>query len=314
MRSFKILHIDTNHPCLIEALGDAGFDNHLGHKLERRSILSVIDQYDGVVIRSRIKIDREFIDHAKSLKFIARVGAGLDAIDVFYAQEKGIELISAPEGNSNAVGEHAMGFVLSLMNRLNPADRQVKSGQWQREINRGEELKGKTVGIIGYGHMGQSFAKKLSGFDCRVLCHDILPDKSDQYAEQVPLETLFEQAQILSLHTPLTPQTRALVNKAFIDCFAHPFYLINTARGQSVVTQDLVNALNSGQILGAGLDVIEYEKSSFEALFTEDTPPALKALLAMDQVILSPHIAGWTHQSKERLSRVIADKIKKRFQ
>lgn len=313
INSLKILHIDANHPCLIEGLEMAGYDNQVGYNLSRIETLDIIDQFDGLVIRSRLSIDREFIDRATKLRFIARVGAGLDAIDVAYAQRKNITLISAPEGNSNAVGEHAMGFLLSLMNRLTRADRQVKSGHWQRELNRGDELKNKTVGIIGYGHMGQSFAKKLSGFDCRVLCHDLLPDKGDQYAAQVPLDVLFAEAQVLSLHTPLTPQTKNMVNKAFIDRFAHPFYLINTARGQSVVTQDLVEGLSCGKILGAGLDVIEFEKTSFEALFTEDPPAALQALIAMDQVIMSPHIAGWTHQSKERLGQITVDKIKYHF-
>ena len=309
----NVLHIDQNHPVLWSDLDALGYKNIEGYHLNRQEILSIIQDFEGVVIRSRILIDRAFLDAAKNLKFIARVGAGLDAIDIDYAAEKGVQLISAPEGNSTAVGEHALGLLLNLMNHLNRADRQLRQGSWQREANRGVELSGHTVGIIGYGHMGKAFAKTLRGFDCPVICYDIEPGVGDDNAHQVSLEEFFAQAQVVSLHTPLTPETVSMVNADFIGRFTHNIYLINTARGRSVVTTDLVAALNKGKVLGAGLDVLEYEHSSFENLLSQEPPEALKALLALDNVILSPHIAGWTHQSKEKLARVIVAKIQNHF-
>ena len=309
----KILHIDQNHPALWSELAILGYDNTEAYTLNRQQILSVIGDYHGVVIRSRILIDGEFLDAATQLKFIARVGAGLDAIDIDYAAQKRVQLISAPEGNSTAVGEHALGLLLNLMNNINRADRQLRQGSWQREANRGVELAGHTVGIIGYGHMGKAFAKTLRGFDCPVICYDIAPGVGDENARQVSLQEFFAQAQVVSLHTPLTPLTEFMINTDFIHRFDHDFYLINTARGRSVVTADLVQALNQGKVLGAGLDVLEYEHSSFENLMTQEPPEALKALLGMDNVILSPHIAGWTRQSKEKLARVIVAKIQHQF-
>jgi D-3-phosphoglycerate dehydrogenase len=248
------------------------------------------------------------------LKFIARVGAGLESIDTENAEKLGIKLIAAPEGNRNAVGEHALGMLLSLFNNLNKADREVKNGLWNREANRGIELDGKTVGIIGYGNMGKAFAKKLKGFDCEVICFDIKENVGDENATQVSLKELQQKADVLSLHTPWTPLTDKMVNSDFINSFSKSFWLINTARGKSVVTAHLVSALKSGKILGAGLDVLEFEKLSFETLFDSDNLPySLKELFAMDNVILSPHIAGWTVESKEKLATVIAEKIIKHF-
>ena len=309
----NVLHIDQNHPVLWSELDALGYKNTEGYRLNRQEILSIIQDFDGVVIRSRILIDREFLDATKNLKFIARVGAGLDAIDLNYAAEKGVQLISAPEGNSTAVGEHALGLLLNLMNNLNRADRQLRQGLWQREANRGVELSGHTVGIIGYGHMGKAFAQTLRGFDCPVICYDIEPGVGDENARQVSLAEFFAQAQVVSLHTPLTPLTEFMINVDFINNFTHNIYLINTARGRSVVTADLVHALKNGKVLGAGLDVLEYEHSSFENLLNQEPPQALKDLLAFDNVILSPHIAGWTLQSKEKLARVIVAKIQNHF-
>jgi D-3-phosphoglycerate dehydrogenase len=309
----KILHIDQNHPVLWSELSVLGYENTEAYALDRVQILSIIGDFQGVVIRSRILIDQEFLDAAKQLKFIARVGAGLDAIHTDYAAEKNVTLINAPEGNSNAVGEHALGLLLNLLNNINRADRQLRQGFWRREANRGVELSGHTVGIIGYGHMGKAFAKTLRGFDCPVICYDIEPGVGDENARQVSLEDFFAQAQVVSLHTPLTSLTEYMVNTDFINQFDHDIYLINTARGRSVVTQDLVQALARGKVLGAGLDVLEYEHSSFENLLTQNPPQALEALLNLDNVILSPHIAGWTHQSKEKLARVIVAKIQDHF-
>ena len=306
----KILHIDSNHPLLWEQLEQAGFQNEADFISTKQEVEAVIENYHGIVIRSRFKIDKTFLDKATNLKFIARVGAGLESIDCDYAIAKGVHLIAAPEGNANAVGEHALGMLLALFNNLNKANNEVKSGQWNREANRGYELEGKTVGIIGYGNMGKSFAKKLKGFDATVLCYDILPNVGDSNAEQVTLAELQEKADVLSLHTPWTPETDKMVNQEFISKFKKQFWLINTARGNSVVTDDLVVGLQSGKIKGAGLDVLEYEKLSFETLFDAEKPKAFDYLLQAENVLLSPHIAGWTFESHQKLAQTIVDKIK----
>lgn len=310
----KILHLDNNHPLLLTMLAEAGFLNEENYKSTKSEVEEIISNYDGIVIRSRFNIDKQFLDAAKNLKFIARVGAGLESIDTDYADKLGIKLIAAPEGNRNAVGEHALGMLLSLFNNLIKADREVKNGLWNREANRGIELDKKTVGIIGYGNMGKAFAKKLRGFDCEVLCYDIKENVGDENAKQVSLRNFQQKVDILSLHTPWTPLTDKMINSEFINSFSKSFWLINTARGKSVVTADLVSALKTGKILGAGLDVLEFEKLSFETLFDSDNlPNSLKELFAMDNVILSPHIAGWTLESREKLAKVIAEKIIQNF-
>jgi len=310
----KILHLDANHPLLINQLNDLGFTNHEDYTSSKIDIQQKINQYDGFIIRSRFSIDKTFLDAATNLKFIGRVGAGLENIDCDHAQSKGIALIAAPEGNRNAVGEHSLAMLLSLFNKLNKGDKEVREGKWLREDNRGLELDGKTVGLIGYGNMGKAFAKKLRGFDVKVLCYDLKPNVADANATQVPLSELQDQADILSLHTPETPSTINMIDAKFINGFKKDFWLINTARGKSVVTSDLINALKTGKILGAGLDVLEYEKSSFENLFTDNKmPEAFKYLIKADNVILSPHVAGWTLESKEKLAQTIVDKIKSQF-
>lgn len=308
--TIKILHIDSNHPLLWEQLAATGFHNEEDFTSTKEEVEAKIHNYNGIVIRSRFKIDKAFLDKATHLQFIARVGAGLESIDCDYAAEKGVHLIAAPEGNSNAVGEHALGMLLSLLNKLNRADRLVREGKWIREGNRGFELEHKTVGIIGYGTMGKSFAKKLRGFDVTVLCYDILDDVGDTNAKQVSLRELQEQADVLSLHLPWTPETDKMVTTDFITAFTKPFWFINTSRGKNVVTDDLVAALQSGKILGAGLDVLEYEKLSFENLFIDtEKPAAFEYLLAAENVLLTPHIAGWTFESHEKLAQTIVDKI-----
>ena len=308
--SVNILHIDSNHPLLWNQLEQAGFNNHQDYQSSKEEIENKIQHYQGIVIRSRFKIDKTFLDKAINLQFIARVGAGLESIEFDYAKEKGIHLIAAPEGNRNAVGEHTLGMLLSLMNKLNQANQSVRDGHWIREGHRGYELEGKTVGIIGYGNMGKSFAKKLQGFDVEVICYDILPNIGNQNAKQVSLKELQQKADILSLHTPWTSETNKMVNRGFINAFAKPFWFLNTARGKSVVTADLVEALQTGKMLGAGLDVLEYEKLSFETLFESDKPAAFDYLLKAENVLLTPHIAGWTFESHEKLAQVIVDKIK----
>ena len=310
----KILHLDTNHPLLINQLNNLGFINDEDYTSSKLEIEEKIHLYDGLIIRSRFSIDTTFLDKATNLQFIGRVGAGLENINCTYAESKNITLIAAPEGNRNAVGEHCLGMLLSLFNKLNKADREVRNGQWLREENRGVELDGKTVGLIGYGNMGQSFAKKLRGFDVKVLCYDLKSNISDNNCKQVSLAELQEKTDILSLHTPQTALTKNSVNTDFINKFKKNFWLINTARGTSVNTNALVEALKSGKILGAGLDVLEYEKSSFENLFSDDKMPnAFQYLIKSDKVILSPHIAGWTMESNEKLAQTIVDKIKNKF-
>lgn len=305
----RILHIDGNHPLLKTQLEQAGFSNEDDFISSKQEIEAKIADYQGIVIRSRFKIDKQFIDKAVNLKFIARVGAGLESIDCDYASAKGIALIAAPEGNRNAVAEHALGMILSLFNNLNRANTEVKSGKWNREANRGYELDGKTVGIIGYGNMGKAFAKKLRGFDVTVLCYDVLPNVGDANAKQVSLAELQEKTDVLSLHIPWTPETDKMVNTSFINAFAKPFWLINTARGKSVVTNDLAKALKNKNILGAGLDVLEYEKLSFESFADTEIPAAFQELIDAQNVILSPHIAGWTFESHQKLAQTIVDKI-----
>jgi len=309
----KVLHLDTNHSLLIDQLHELGFENHEDYTSSKEEIEAKISSYDGIIIRSRFKIDKTFLDKAINLKFIGRVGAGLENIDCDYAEEKGIYLISSPEGNRNAVGEHALGMILSLFNKLNKANNEVAQGKWLREENRGLELDGKTVGLIGYGNMGKAFAKKLQGFDVEVICYDIKANVGDKNCTQVSLEELQEKTDVLSLHTPQTPLTVNMINSAFLNSFKKPIWLINTARGKSVVTEDLAEALKSGKVLGAGLDVLEYEKSSFENLFSGDLPKAFQYLIDAENVILTPHVAGWTAESKVKLAQTIVDKIKAKF-
>ena len=259
-------------------------------------------------------MDREFLDRATHLKFIGRVGAGLENIDVDYAREKGIFLAAAPEGNRNAVGEHTLGMLLALFNKLHTADSEVRKGIWNREGNRGLEVDGKTIGIIGYGNMGKAFARKLKGFDAEVIFFDIVDGLGNEDARQTGILEFQRKADVVSLHVPETPDTVGMVDKEFINAFQKPFWLLNTARGKCVRTEELVGALKSGKILGAGLDVLEYEKASFESLFKEGKmPETFKFLVKAPNVLLSPHVAGWTIESKEKLARTIAEKVKAYF-
>ncbi len=311
----KILLLDTNHSHIQNSFEKLGFICDEDYTSSQEKIEEKIHLYDGIVIRSRFKIDKTFIDKAKNLKFIARVGAGLESIDIAYAEEKKIHLIAAPEGNRNAVSEHALGMLLALFNHLIKADLEIRSGKWLREENRGIELEGKTVGIIGYGNMGKAFGKKLKGFDCEVVCFDIKENVGDENAKQVSLQELFAKTDVLSLHTPQTELTEKMINKTFILQFKKPFYLINTARGSAVVTNDLVESLENQKILGACLDVLEYEKASFENFFSQGNklPPAFQYLVASDKVLLSPHVAGWTAESKFKLADTIVKKVTELF-
>lgn len=310
----KVLHLDTNHPLLLEKLAELGFENHEDYTSSKKEIEEKIQEYDGIIIRSRFPIDQRFLDKAENLKFVGRVGAGLENIDVRYAREKGVFLANAPEGNRNAVGEHTLGMLLSLMNKMIKAHREVRKGSWDREGNRGTELNGKTVGIIGYGNMGKAFAKKLQGFDVEVICYDIIGGVGDENARQVGILELQQKSDVISLHVPLTESSNGMINRGFINAFHNPFWFLNTARGKCVVTKDLVEALKSGKVLGAGLDVLEYEKKSFD--FEDwfmNKPKPFKYLRKAPNVLLTPHVAGWTMESKEKLAQTIVDKIKAEF-
>lgn len=311
MRKPLILHVDENHPLLIKGLKDMGFENVIEYTTPLEKLIPNLKLYMGIVIRSRFPIDKKFLDLATNLKFIARVGAGLENIDISYADHKNISLIAAPEGNRNAVGEHALGMLLGIMNKLRMGHQNISKGLWLRELHRGYEIEGKTVGIIGYGNTGKSFAKKLTGFnDVEILCYDIKPNLGDKIAKQVSINELQSKAQIISLHVPETDQTIGMIDKNFISKMKHPFWLINTARGKAVVTKDLVDAIKSKKIIGAGLDVLDYESSSFSSVFNSDKElNSLKFLIKAEQVILSPHVGGWTVESHQKLAKSILNKI-----
>lgn len=310
----KVLHLDVNHPLIIEQFNALGFQNDEDYTSTKEEIEKKIGDYDGVIIRSRFTIDEAFLDKAVNLKFIGRLGAGLENIDTDHAKRLGIFLAAAPEGNRNAVGEHALGMLLSLFNKLNKADREVRNGKWDREGNRGIELEGKTVGIIGYGNMGKAFAKKLKGFDVEVICYDIVGGVGDENARQVGIMEFKQRSEVVSLHVPQTPSTISMINTDFLKDFKNPLWLINTARGKCVVTEDLVVAMKEGKVLGAGLDVLEYEKKSFEDMLGgSELPEAFTYLIKANNVLLTPHVAGWTVESKIKLAQTVVDKIKEKF-
>jgi D-3-phosphoglycerate dehydrogenase len=310
----KVLHLEENHPTLIKGLQALGFKNDAAYTDSLAEILAKIDQYEGLIIRSKYPIDEDFLARAKKLKFIGRVGAGLENIDVKAVESRNIHLLNAPEGNRNAVGEHALGMLLSLMNRLKEGHASIQSGLWDREGHRGWELSRRTLGVIGYGNTGKSFAKRISGFDVKTLCYDILDNVGDQYAQQVDWKTLQAECEIISLHIPQTPLTRGMIDKKFIADMGHPFWLLNTARGSAVITEDLLAGLQSQKIMGAGLDVLEYETRSFSSIFSGDgLPSALQYLMEADHVLLSPHVAGWTRESHVKLATTIVEKVKKLF-
>ena len=307
----KVLFVDSTHPSLQDGLEKAGFSCDYFPDYRKVDFMKIIDEYEGVIIRSKIKLDDEILSKATRLKFIGRVGAGMENIDVAFAENHGITCLNAPEGNRGAVGEQAVGMLLMLFNHLLRADAEVRKGIWRREENRGLEIGGKTIGIIGYGNTGGSFARKLSGFRPKVLAYDkYKTDFSDVYAKEAAMPQLFEECDVVSLHLPLTEETHFLVDNNFISKFKKPFFFINTSRGKIVKTDDLVENLKSGKVLGACLDVLEFEGLSFENLDQKNLPKAFAELIQMDQVVLSPHIAGWTHESNVKLSATIVKKVK----
>ncbi len=311
----KIIYLDTVHPILEERLVAA---NHQCIQLidsDFESTKNLISDAEGIVIRSRFPMDAKLLDFAPNLKFIARSGAGMENIDLEYCSMRNIQLFNAPEGNRNAVGEHALGMLLALLNNLVTADAEVRSGKWDREGNRGIELDGKTVGIIGYGNNGEAFAKKLRGFEVQILAYDkYRQDFGNEFVKESSLEELYAKADVISFHIPQNAETLFWANDAFFESIQKPFFLLNLSRGKIVETKALLNAIENGKVLGAGLDVLEFEKASFENFLDGNMPESFQNLLASKKVILSPHVGGWTNESYFKLSDVLADKILQHFQ
>lgn len=306
----RVLSLDSNHHSLLETLREKGYHCDEDEHSTKEEIMAKLADYDVLIIRSRFKLDKTFLDAGTNLKCIARAGAGMENIDVEYAESKGIRCVHAPEGNRDAVGEQAIGMLLALMNNLCRADREVRSGIWKREENRGYELQGKTVGIIGYGNMGSAFAQRLRGFDVRVLAYDKYKSGfGNEFVAESTLEEIFANADVLSLHIPLTEETRYLVDDSFLAQFKKPIWLINTARGKVLDTAALVRAIEKAHVRGACLDVLEYESVSFEKLDAASLPEPFQYLIRSEKVILSPHIAGWTFESHRKIAEALARKI-----
>lgn len=310
----KILFATKTHEYLLNTLQNAGHECKINILRNSEELRTIISSCEGIVINSRFVIDKNLIDLASNLKFIARVGAGMESIDVDHLSQKGILCFNSPEGNRQAVGEHTLGMLLNLLHRISPADKQLREGKWMRTENKGMELAGKTVGIIGYGNMGSAFARCLSGFEMNVIAYDkYKTNYSDDFVCEKTLQQVFEQADIVSIHVPLTEETRYMVNDTFINSFKKNIYLLNTARGKVLNTADLVKNLKSGKVLGAGLDVLEYESPNFENLAMKDYPEPLQYLIKAPNVILTPHIAGLTIEADLKHAEVLAEKILNAF-
>lgn len=303
--SKRILIVDDLHQAFAEKARELGFEVDDRPLITREETLAIIANYVGIAVRTKFRIDKELLDVASNLKFVARAGAGLDNIDEIAAKEKNVQLINAPEGNCDAVGEHAVGLLLALMNNFRKADAEIRSGNWDREGSRGYELKGKTVGIIGYGFMGQSFAKKLAGFDVKIIAYDKYKTGfSDNHVREVSMEEIVKHSDVLSLHIPLTKETNRMVNEEYFFHFKKPIFFINTARGEIVDTKAVLSGLKARKIIGAGLDVLETEK--FPSLGAQAWFDELKE---NEHVILTPHVAGWTFDSYRKISEVLGQKL-----
>ena len=307
----KVLISDRTHEVLPQRLSEAGFEVSVEPDHDYESLIAAAQGCEGLVVRSKVIVDRTFIDRVPSLRCIGRVGAGMETIDVDYAESKGICCLNSPEGNRDAVGEHTVGLLLSLLDNIARADAEVRQGLWQREANRGYELGPLTVGIIGFGNMGQAFAKRLSGFGCRVVVYDKYKDVKghDDLKVAKTLEELQSEADVVSFHVPLTEETHHYLDSEFVAAMKKPFFLINTARGAVVDTEALVDGLESGKVRGAALDVLEYENMQADTLGNQATPSALEYLKNSPRTVLTPHVAGWTVESKYKLGAVLADKM-----
>ena len=310
MADKQVIFIDSVHPVLEQKLEHAGMLCLQHTKTNFESLQTILPEAYGIVIRSRFTIDSDFLKFCPNLKFIARSGSGLENIDTKVCKDLGVRVYNSPEGNRNAVAEHALGMLLSLLHKIQKADKEVRLGEWNRESNRGEELDGKTVGIIGYGNNGAAFAKKLRGFDVRVLAYDKYKSGfGDHFVQECTLNAILEQADVISFHIPQNKETRSFLNEAFIEAMQKPFYLLNLSRGKIVDTAALVQGLQKGKIKGAGLDVLEFESKSFESFFEQELPGSFSFLINSENVVLTPHVGGWTSESYVKLSSVLADKI-----
>ena len=310
MADKQVIFIDSVHPVLEQKLEQAGMVCLQHTKTNFETLQTILPEAYGIVIRSRFTIDSDFLKFCPNLKFIARSGSGLENIDTKACKDLGVRVYNSPEGNRNAVAEHALGMLLSLLHKIQKADKEVRLGEWNRESNRGEELDGKTVGIIGYGNNGAAFAKKLRGFDVRVLAYDKYKSGfGDHFVQECTLNAILEQADVISFHIPQNKETRSFLNEAFIVAMQKPFYLLNLSRGKIVDTAALVEGLQNGKIKGAGLDVLEFESKSFESFFEQELPGSFSYLINSENVVLTPHVGGWTSESYVKLSSVLADKI-----
>lgn len=304
----KILITESIHECIIPILEDTGYEVHYKPKIDRTGILKILSEYEGVIIRSKTPADKELISAGANLKFIARSGAGMDQVDLEFAESQGIVLLNAPEGNRDAVAEHTLGLLLNLINKIRNSDIQVRNKVWDREGNRGVELMHRTFGIIGFGNMGEAISKRLMGFGCKIIAYDKYKKGfANDYVEEVDLPELFERADIISFHVPLTPETKFYVNDEFIECFKNNIILLNTARGEILPLKSLVKYLKSGKIIAAGLDVLENEKMS---KLSDEQDRLMKELFSMENVLFTPHVAGWTIESYIKISKTLAKKIK----
>ncbi len=304
----KVLITETIHECIISILEDIGYEVHYKPNIERQGIIDILANYTGVIIRSKTPADKELISAGKNLKFIARSGAGMDQVDIEYAEDQNIALLNAPEGNRDAVAEHTLGLLLNLINKMREADNQVRNKIWDREGNRGIELMHRTFGIVGFGNMGTAVSKRLRGFGCKVIAYDKYKKGfANEFVEEVQLNELFERADIVSFHVPLTPETKFFINEEFIEKFKKDIILLNTARGEILALKTLVKYLKLGKILAAGLDVLENEKM---AKFSEEQNEIMSELFQMNNVLFTPHVGGWTVESYIKISETLGRKIK----
>lgn len=307
MHQKKVIVTDFLHPYLADWLVDKGFQVDIQETITNDELFSIIENYEGLVLSTKIKVTPTLIDKAKNLEFIARAGSGMENIDVVYAKSKGIHVVNSPEGNANAVAEHAVGMTLALLNNIVKSDAEIRNGVWQREPNRGEEIQGKTIGIIGYGHTGSRFAAKWGTFGVTILAHDKYKSGfGTTTVVEASVEDIWEKAEIISFHLPLNAETQFYCNAAFINNMKRPFWLINTSRGKIVNTANLIEGLDQGKILGAALDVFENEK--FYQLEGTDLAQ-MQNLTKRHNIILTPHVAGWTHTSHLYLSKILAEKL-----
>ncbi|MEQ8880263.1 MAG: NAD(P)-dependent oxidoreductase [Cyclobacteriaceae bacterium] len=305
----KILIVDHMHESIIEMLGDSGFRPDYQPEIKRAEILNIIDQYAGIIVRSKTRIDKELISRATNLQFVARAGAGIDNVDYQVISNRNIKLVNAPEGNRDALGEHAVGMLLTLLHKIHLANQEVKQGVWDREGNRGWELKGKTVGIYGFGYMGSAFAKKLRGFDCTVFVYDkYKTGLSNEFIQQVDLQTFQKETEILSLHIPLTSETKFLFDEFYLSQFPKLRILLNTARGEILSLKALDKLLSTSKLIGVGLDVLENEKIN---QLNMEEQAIFDKLAKRENVIMTPHVAGWTFESYKRINEILVSKLQK---